>query len=214
MVDPLTYELRGPAGVRAVVCDFLRGNLPLFAQACRDAWDVPDEELPVPVSDPRDPKRDAYFAREPAAIDRWPMIAVTSGRRTQRETDRDGSGGIVFRATYATRVYWWVKDAGWDATVEQRDNLGTAIQVALLSRLSMGSVGARLQIVPSTLIFDPSVIAKVQGDRYVAGGFIGFDINATETLTDRLALPGEQPRDTVAAVSATGAVLPPHPALL
>jgi hypothetical protein len=210
----LTYEMRGPAGIRHAVCEFLRADLPRRAEACRDAWDLLDEELPLPVDDPNDPKRHGYFAREPAAIDRWPLIAVTSGRRSQREFDRDDDGSPVFRATYPVRVWSWVRDSGFDATLDLRDNLMTCIQVAVLSNVTLGSVGGRLQMTPASLVADPSQVRKVEGDRFVAGSFVGFDLVALETLTDRLALPGAQPRDTVRVVTAESDVLPPHPALL
>lgn len=213
-MSALTYEMRGAVGIRHTVCEFLRSRLPRHAQACREAWDLLDEELPIPVSAPGDPKADAYFPRDPAAIDRWPLVAVLTARATSRESDRDDDGSPIYRVTYPTRVYSWVKDEGWDATQDMRDNLAAAIQVTLLSHTNLDSIGGRLAIVPSTLVVDPSALAKVQGDRYVAGSFVGIDVIATETLTDRLALPGAQPRDTVAAVTATGEVLPPHPALL
>lgn len=211
----LTYEMRGPRGVRHAVTNFLRANLPRHIEACREAWDLLDEELPIPASHPDDPRKDAYFEREPAAIDRWPMIAVTTGRRTQRETDRDpDDGSPVARATYQLRVYSWVRAEGWDETQDMRDDLATAVQVCLLSHVTLDSIDGRLQIAPSTLTVDPSDVVKVQGDRYVAGSFVGVELHAVETLTDRLSLPGAQPRDTVQTVIVDGEVLPAHPALL
>lgn len=210
----LTYEMRGPRGVRHTISDFLRSELPRTIRAAREAWDVVDEELPIPVSDLNDPKRDAFFDREPAAIDRHPMVAVTSGRRSQRATDFEEDGSPVFIATYPIRVFSWVMDEGWDRTQDMRDDMATCIAITLLAHVDLGSVGRWLQMVPSTLVTDFSAVAKGKGDRYVAGSFVGFDVRATETLTDRLALPGGQPRDTVARVSATGTLLPSHPALL
>lgn len=210
----LTYEMRGPRGVRHAVTDFLRVELPRRIEACREAWGLSADDLPLPVSDPEDARRDGYIEHEPKAIDRWPLIAVTSGRRSQRGVDFDDDGAPIYRATYPVRVYSWVRDAGWDATQDMRDDMATAIQIAVLSHTTLHSPGGSLQIVPSTLLVDFSSVQPVKGDRFVAGSFVGFDVHATETLTDRLALPGEQPRDTVSDVTVTGAVLPPHPALL
>ncbi len=210
----LTYEMRGPRGVRHAVAEFLRVRLPQHIVGCRLAWDLLDEELPIPVSAPDDPKADAYFAREPGDIDRWPLIAVTNGgRRTQSEVDRDDDGSVVYRAVYPLRVYSWVKTEGFDATQDMRDDMATAVQIALLSHIHLDSIGDRLSLLPSTLTVDFSAVAAVKGDRFVAGSYVGVSVAATETLTDRLALPGAQPRDTVTTVTAEGSVLP-HPALL
>lgn len=210
---PDVYEMRGPAGIRSSVTEFLRLELPRRIVACRAAWGLDASRLPLPVSDPEDPRRDAYLDREPAAIDRWPLIAVTSGRRAQRGVDSDPvDGSPIYRATYPVRVYSWVRDAGFDATQDQRDNLATAVQIAVLSHVHLRSPGRRLSVNPSTLVVDFSAVTPVKGERFVAGSYVGFDLHAVETLTDRLALPGEQPRDTVSSVEVTGVPLP-HPAL-
>jgi hypothetical protein len=209
----LTYEMRGPRGVRHAMSDFLRLELPRRIVACRAAWGLDDDALPIPVSKPDDARADAYFEREPKAIDRWPLIAVTSGRRTQKGVDFDDDGSPVYRATYPVRVYSWVRHEGFDATQDMRDDMATAIQIALLSHVDLHSPGARLSIVPASMVVDFSDVSPVKGDRFVAGSYVGLDVNATETLTDRLALPGEQPRDTVSGVDVSGAQFPPHPAL-
>lgn len=209
----LSYEMRGPRGIRHSLSEFLRLELPRRIVACREAWALEDEQLPLPVSAPNDPRTDAYFEREPKAVDRWPLVAVTSGRRTQRGVDFDDDGAPIYRATYPARVYSWVRDEGFDRTQDMRDDLATAIQIALLSHVDLHSVGSRLQLVPSSLVVDFSDVVAVKGDRFVAGSYVGLDVHATETLTDRLALPGEQPRDTVSGVDVSGAQLPPHPAL-
>lgn len=208
--------MRGPRGVRHAVTGFLRAELGRRIEACREAWDLLDHELPAPVSAPDDPARDAFLEREPAAIDRWPLIAVTSGRRTQRGVDLADDGDPQFRATYPLRVYSWVRSEGWDATQDLRDDLATAVQVTVLSDLRLGTDW--LVAAPSTLVMDFSSVQKVKGDRFVAGAYVGFDVHAVETLTDRLALAGGAVRDTVARVGASGllddgSLIPPHPAL-
>ncbi len=210
-------EMRGPRGVRHATSDYLRAELSRRIDACRLAWDLLDHELPHPVSAPDDPARDAYFEREPASVDRWPLIAVTSGRRTQRGFDLTDSGDPQVRATYPLRVYSWVRDTGWDRTQDLRDDMATAVQIAVLADLRLGTDW--LVVAPSTLVVDFSAVQKVQGDRFVAAAYVGFDVHAAETLTDRLALAGGDVRDTVARVEADGllddgSLIPPHPALL
>lgn len=206
-------EMRGPAGARRGVSEFLRSVLPSHLEACRGAWGLREAQLPAPVSEPDDPRKDAYFDREPANIDRWPLVAVTSARMTQRATDFSAAGDPMYQSTYPMRVYSWVKTKGFDATQTMRDDYGTAIRICALSYVNLADPSGRFTVVPSTVVMDFSAVAAVNGDRFVAGSYVGFDLRVTETLTDRLALPGGQPRDTVNLVTATGTPLPPHPAL-
>lgn len=200
-------ELRGPRGVRAAVVAFYRDYLPLHAAACRAAWGLTDADLPVPVSDPSDPRKDAYFAGDPTGIDRWPMLTVNTGRRSQRTVDHTDDGDPEYRSVYPVRVFTWVKAEGRDAAQNMRDDLATAVQITLLSHLNLGGDG-HLAVVPTSVVTDFSRVEPVKGDRFVAGSFVGFDLQVVETLTDRLALPGQQPRDTVSGVTATGIPLP------
>lgn len=203
-------ELRGPDGVRHAIADFLREWVPRHAAAAETAWGLEPGAIGVPVSAPDDPRADAYMPRELRAIDRWPVISVTSGRFRQTETDRDlDSADVILTGVYPIRVFSWVKDEGFDATADLRDNLATVIRVAVLSHLHLDSPGDSLLVVPSTVVVDQSTVEAVKGDRFVAGSFVAFDVQATETLTDRLTMPGAPPRDTVAVVTTDGAVLPP-----
>lgn len=197
------FELRGPAGIRTALAGFYRQWLPVHAPACREAWGLTDAQLPVPASVPDDPRADGYFDRQPPALDRWPLLAVTSGRRSHSETDRGDDGSPIYRALYPIRVYVWVRAGGMDPTQLMRDNLGSAVAVTTLAHTNLGTAGA-LALEPSSLAVDFSDVSPVKGDRFVAGAYVGFNVHATETLTDRLALPGQQPRDTVSGVTVTG----------
>lgn len=203
----LPSELVGPAGIRNDLCDFLRSWLPVHIGGNRAALGLTPDRLPLPVSAPTDPRKDAYYPREPTAIDRWPLVAVTSGRRIQRGYDTTDDGSVQYLATYQIRVYSWVKAVGFSETEDQRDNFGSAVLTTFLSHLTCGTDG-RLQVVPATVVMEFSSMQKVTGDRVVAGSYVGFDLYATETLTDRLAHPLQQPRDTVSGVNAAGTVLP------
>lgn len=205
-------ELRGPAGVRHSIAEFLRQWVPAHAAAAATAWGLepgPDgqDPIPVPVSAPDDPRADAYYSRELQAIDRWPVISVTSGRMRQTEIARDyDTPDPVLSSVYPIRVFSWVKAEGYDAAQDLRDNLATVIRVTVLSHLQLGT--DNLLLVPSTLIVDSSRVEAVKGDRFVAGSFVSFDVQATETLTDRLTMPGAPTRDTVATVTAEATLLP------
>lgn len=211
-VDPT--EFRGPSGPRHQIRDFLRVYLPRHVTACRAAWGLDADDLPLPASHPGDPRRDAYFAREVDTIDRWPMLSVTTGRRTQTSAfDYSPSGEPQMRATYPIRVYSWVKAVGRERCLDRRDHLAAALHVTLSSHATLGTTGS-LQIAnTSGMVMDFSDVEPVTGDGYVAGSYIGFDVIAEETLTDRLARPEAFSGDTVSGVKVTGHVIPVHPAL-
>lgn len=203
-------EMRGPAGVRAQITGFLRTNLAGHLVAAREAWGLDAAALPLPVNEPTEPKRDAYFDREPSALDRWPMVAVTSGRVAQRAVDFASDFSEVFSSSCPIRVYSWVNAEGRDDAQVMRDNFATAVRVAVLADPKFGTSGDLL-LTPSTLVIDFSDVSKVKGDRFVAGSYVGFDVTFAETLTYRLAHPGAPPRDTVSTVTAVSSVLPPTP---
>jgi hypothetical protein len=211
-IDPT--EFRGPVGPRHTIAEFLRARLPAHLAACREAWGLDADDLPAPVSAPNDRRRDAYFAREIDEIDRWPLIAVTSGRRTQRaQFDYSPSGEPQARATYPIRVYSWVKAVGRDKTLDMRDNFASALFVTISAHTTFGT-GGRLQIAnTSGMDIEFSDVEPVTGDGWVAGSYVGFDVIAEETLTDRLARPETFSGDTVSGVKVTGHVIPVHPAL-
>lgn len=211
----LAPELRGPAAVRAGVAGFLRAALPVHLEACRGAWGLSEAQLPAPVSNPtEDPLLgpDAYFARPIDTIDRWPMVSVTHGRATRARArgsvDFNDDGDPVTTTVYPMRVYSWVRAVGRDEVIDMRDNFIAAVQVALASHVDLGTNGW-LRLDPRSLAVDFSEVDKVKGERWVAGAYVGFDLSATETLTDRLALPEGYPRDTVSGVNASGTPLPP-----
>lgn len=203
----LDSELRGPAGVRHDVLDFLRAWLPAHAAACVAAWGLEASDLPLPVDRPDDLREHGWMAHEPAAIDRWPLVAVTTGRRTQRTIDWTEDGQQQYSSSYPVRIYSWVRAEGWDATQDQRDNLATAVQVTVLAHPDLESAD-RLRVNLASLLTDFSDVVSVKGDRFVAAAYVGFELHVTETLTDRLAMPGEQPRAAATPVTVQGDLTP------
>lgn len=197
----LSTEMRGPIAVRHTITEYLRSCLDGHVAALAGVLGLPVPEMIA--SAPGEPRTDGYFAREPGAIDRWPMLSVTSGRMVGRgAVDVDDDGSETFRSTYPIRVYTWVKAVGFDDAQDLRDVYGTAVRIAVLARPGLDTNG-RVQANPSTLVTDFSSVKAVNGDRHVAGSYVGFDVTAIETLTDRLAYPLQQPRDTVSGVNAT-----------
>lgn len=211
-VPDLRFEMGGPLRVRHQLTAFYRALFPQHLAAYTEAWGLDPEVMVAPASTPGDPRTDAYLPREPDLVDRWPLLAVTTGRAVQGgERDFDADGNPQYRVTYPVRVYTWVKAEGFGATQDLRDDYGTVARITALSHNDLGTAGA-LQLVPSTVLTDFSAVAGVKGDRFVAGSYVGFNVIALETLTDRLALPGGPPRDTVIGVNAVTSPLPTPPA--
>lgn len=202
-------EMRGTRGARLVIAGYLRARLPAHVEAYRAAYDLTAEELPVPVSS-SDPKEDAFYAREVEVLDRWPLIAVGSGRLAQTASDFTDDFDEVFRSTLPVRVFGWVRADGRAEVQDMRDDFATAMRACLLADPQLGTNGD-VMLSPGTMVVDPSRPDKVKGDRWVAGVFVGFDVVIGETLTDRLAHPGEQPRDTVSTVTASPSIITDQP---
>lgn len=199
-------EMRGVRGVRSQIASYLRSSMPGHIEAARAAWGLTEEELPTPVSS-SDPKLDAYYPREVEVLDRWPLIAVASGRLTSRPSDFDvDTFDAVYRSVLPVRVFAWSRAEGRVEVQDMRDDFAAVVRACLLADPQLGTAGDLL-LSPETMLIDPSRPDKVKGERWIAGAFIGFDVVVGETLTDRLAHPGQQPRDTVSTVTASAATL-------
>lgn len=198
--------MRGPRQIRHLVCDWLQADLPVRLPQIRLAWGRTEEELPLPMR---------YDPHEPLTLDHAvsPIVAVVSGRQTVRPVgDMNALGEPLFNVTYPMRIFAWVREVGVGATFDLRDDYLTALQVAVLASPTLGGVGGGNLLALSTSVeVDFSGIDALKGDRQLAGGYVGFQIRATETLSNRLAHPESPEGRTVSAVTVQGAVLPTHP---
>lgn len=197
-------EMRGPRAVRAAAAACVLAALPPRLAAARAAWGLTVEQLPDPA---------LVLPHVPDNLDhRVPLVAVNSGRMTTRPIDFTAVGDPVYRSTYPVRIYAWVKHEGHEECQSMRDDFGTVLRLTVLSQLTLATDGW-ITVAPETVVMDFSEVEHVKGDRFIGGVYVGFEVRATETLTDRLAAPGEGPRATVAAVNVAARILPPHPAL-
>lgn len=176
--------MRGPAQLRAALADYLAADLPARFPSLRRAWGLDEDTLPLP-------KR--YFPHEPLALDDFPVVAVVTGRgRITPVADRDADGSAQYTSAYPARLFGWVRGQGMAATLTLRDDFIAALQVTLLASPTVGGAGSgQLRIFPP-LDVDYSGVDAVKGDRYVAGGFVGFTLSATETLGRGLTHPAWQ----------------------
>jgi len=166
-------DFRGPSNARRAVADYLRGPaLQRTLERLRADWQLDEADLPA---------ADVVSQVEPAALDRFPLIAVTSGgqrrlRRVDLLPDAD-----VFSATYPVRVYVWVRESGRERVVDVRDDLATAVMVSLVEDVTLGRSDMRVE--DGAMSVEPSDVTPVHGDRFVAGAYVGFDLTVEEQLT-------------------------------
>lgn len=189
---------RGASRARALVASFLQAYLPPHLVELREAWELEEEEdLETPA---------LFLSREPDVLDRYPTVAVSSTRRlrTQRVEVLDG-GVIEYLVTYSMRVHLWVRAQERGPTIQRRDDLAAAISLLLLDRQTLRVAGDVALVDEDSLYEEYSEVAHVNGDRFVAGAFVGFDLRLTELVQ-------RSPSGTVATTELEESLLE-HPAL-
>lgn len=197
--------MRGPSQIRALLADWLELEVPKRLPYFRELWDLAEDELPAPVR---------YDPHEPLVLDDYPVLSVVTGRHTTTPlADLDDIGQALWRTEYPVRLFAWVHAEGEKRTFDLRDDYLTMLQtLAASSRTFAGFGGGNLTMVPP-LTADFSGLDPADGDHFIAGGYVGFTVRATETLSSRVAHPGSPQGLTVSAVDVTGGVLPTPPAV-
>lgn len=188
-------DTRGIGSAKRLVAEFLAAELPGYLGELRTLWELDDVSLPVPT---------AFDHNEPQALDRWPRVSVVGVAAKRVRSEHQVDAEIAYVATYTLRAFVWVRDSGWDRTLDTRDDLTAAVSTLLLDRQTLGQPD--VLVLEDTLAEEYSDIQPVRGDRYVAGSYVGFDLRRVEALRrDR--------SGTVATVKLDTVALPPHPAL-
>lgn len=197
--------MRGPTAIRHLIADWLAADLPVRMPKIRAAWGLDEQLLPLP---------ERYDAREPLTLDVWPVVSVVTSRHTVAPlADTSELGGSQWAVTYPVRLFVWVRDEGVDRTLDLRDDYLSVLQIAVLASRTLGGFGGgNLTVLPPVEV-DFSGVDPAGGERFIAGGFVGFSVRATETLSSGLAHPQSPEGLTVSAVTVQGAVLPTDPAL-
>lgn len=169
----MTLTMRGPHQARVAVASYLEAVFSKVLQGLRNEWRLTVEELPDPVQ---------YLPHEPTTLDRWPTIAVvTDVEVVTRRVEHTAEGG-EYETTYPMEVYSWVNTTGQVACLEQRDNMATAVRIALLAGVTLGRREKDMVVNEATFRQSFSDIQPVKGERFVAGSYSGFDLLATEQL--------------------------------
>jgi hypothetical protein len=110
------------------------------------------------------------------------MVEIEVQRaRNFDHVDTDDVAAEAYRITYQVLVRTWVKSDGYEPTLRHRDDMGTAVRIALLLSLSLGQPN-KFAINPRTLAEDfyPAVAAK--GDRFISQITHAFEIRVDESL--------------------------------
>lgn len=192
-------RMRGVRLAKTVVHDFLAAEFPPHLARLRLEWQLAPEQLP-------DPKR--YHRNPLLTIDQWPVLALDAQRApTLRRTGyTDDLPGVEYAARYSLRVFCWVNAEGYDACIDQRDDITTAVRRLFVESPTIGVPDEAAVVQENTLQESYSDVTKAKGDRYVAGSFVAFDLLVVEGVA--LGVAG-----TVVSASVAGSALPPHPAL-
>lgn len=190
---------RGVGQAKRIVAEYLELAFPDYLVALRRIWDLDEERLPDPV---------AYLAKEPKALDRWPMVAITGSDRVTVRAGRSESVSVAYDATYNLNAFVWVNEGGegdeggWDRVIDIRDDLSAAVSTLLMDHVNLGTTDD-FAVVQDSLSESYSDVTPVKGGRYVAGSRISFQLRVNEVIV-------RDPIGTADTVSVHTAI---HPAL-
>ena len=172
--------MNGPKRARHWVTDFLTSDLPTRLLPYRIWWGLDTTTLPTP---------EKVLSFEPFAIDAWPMVyTIVLGSNSITRTDYDFDENPKFTIVYNVRTYVWAKAEGSEAVTDMRDDMVTVVTDALLDNPAVSSYG-QLQTDCSAVINEGTIrqefsdITLLKGERMLAGGYIQYDLEMTETVS-------------------------------
>lgn len=211
---PPSPEMRGIERAKAGLAGMLAVEVPRLHAAKLEEWGWTARIFPLPV----EPDKGGYLAHAPAAIDRWPLIAVTGLSSRPRRIELDEAGNPVYWTTHATRTFVWARAQGMTLTERVRDDYATLVVLAMLGTQGFTVDGALGLVVEDSVVVTYSDIAKpVKGDRWVAAAQIDADVRVEEAVSTppvgtvtNVTLTG----DAAGLVVVDGDLLPIHPSEL
>ena len=184
--------MTGPDSAKMFVCNYLRYDLQRRLPAYRNFLGVPEEELPVPNGyKPYAPPSLEHMGDELPVI--YTVIISTEGiQRIDYTTTMDP----IYRVTYATRTFVWVKQDGdpddperngLRLAVKSRDNLMTVVRASLLDHQCL-SIAAQhenteVKFDEASLREEYSEAIAEKGDRWAAGGYLSYFLTIDEVVT-------------------------------
>lgn len=193
----MTNRVFGALPAKKALRDHIKTNFPGYLDTWRSAAGIDPDDLVAP-------DQDAYFHNETQALDRWPMISISAPRvPSLRRMEQGEDGSATYETVYALRVFGWVRHEGWSETIDMRDNFMACLTNFLLDNQAITEY---MFLDENTLSVENSDVAAGKGGRYIAGGYIAFNVRAEESV-------GRTPSGTVATTQADVHPIPIHPAL-
>ena len=181
-----TTLMRGPKTVRDALSTFLSTAVPAQIAIARAQWNLDERSLPEPSR---------YDAYEPYALDEYPLMGIVITNASNfRLNDIDAYAQRQYRATYAVRLFTWVRTpldydgdnldengaASHATTLRLRDDLSACVRAALLGTSSLGS--DYLMWDEGSLSEEYSDATGIKGDRFIAGVTHIFNVQVDESL--------------------------------
>lgn len=176
--------MQGAAAAKQFVNEYLAQDMPARLVSYRNHWLTDEDSLPDPL---------LYLTYEPVALDHWPtIITVAISTADLTRVDYDMSMNPQYRVRYNMRTYIWVRADGSEQCTLMRDNLTTVVRSALLDHASLqvyegsapsASAACEVKVDEGTMREEFSDLTLIKGDRVLAGAYVAYDINLTETVT-------------------------------
>lgn len=174
--------MKGAWAAKTFVTDYLTADLPRRLLKYRNEWQVDDDVL-------GEPQRLERF--EPSVIDRWPMVnTVVVSTKSMSRVDYDASLNPEYRVTYVCRTYAWTRGDDAETTCMSRDMMIAVLREALLDYPCLraaDALGRNVAIEEDSMREEFSELSPLKGDRFIAGGYVGYDLSLNETV-ERLPL--------------------------
>lgn len=215
-------DWRGMNRAKAGLAGLLAIQVPIQHARLGPEWGWSDADMnplrkDAPFPPPLPVDKGGYQPNAPAAIDRWPLVAVTGGTTRVKRTELTEAGDASYDTTHRLRTFVWCRAKGPTLTERVRDDYVSLLIYTMLDAQGFAVDGAPALIVEDTISATYSEIAKpVNGDRWVAAGQIDCDVRVEEAVI-------RPPVGTVSAVTLTadaagmvlldGELVPMHPAL-
>ena len=176
--------MHGPMDIKKKISAYLKTDLPDRILRYRNHWQLDDKMLPLPEDK-------AYQTYHPATIlnrtQDYPAIftVILNTPRISRYGYDRSTDDPLYQCEYNARTYVWVKQRGETETAESRDYMITLVRSALLDHQSFRSYDdndsfTEVKFDEGTMFEEYSDLMALQGEYYIAGGFVGYVLTVTE----------------------------------
>ncbi len=172
--------MNGPKRIRHWITDYLSADMPTRLVGYRAWWGLDETTLPTPQK---------ILSYEPMAVDAWPMAyTIVLSTSSVKRSDYDFDSNPSYEVIHSVRTYVWAKAVGPEAATDMRDDLVVVLRDALMDKPAVSSYN-QTQLDCSAIVDEASIreefsdLTLLKGDRFLAGGYIQYDVVATEVIT-------------------------------